>query len=99
MIQAACCCEKEGERRGEEGTQVDYFPMWACIVYIVTLYAPYVAMPHIRIMRRDIAVAMQISADQNNMEDITTQSNNAVQAGCSQTKWPSQSDGGIRERF
>lgn len=29
-----------------------------------TLYAPYVAMPHIRIMRRDMAVAMQISAEE-----------------------------------
>lgn len=80
---------KKERRRSEEGTKVDCFHKRACIAYIVTLYAPYVAMPHIRIMRRDIAVAMQISADQNNMEDITTQSNNVVQAGCSQTKWPS----------
>lgn len=34
-----------------------------CIAYSFTLYAPYVAMPHIRIISRDIAVAMQISAE------------------------------------
>lgn len=36
--------------------------VFVCVVYLFTLYAPYVAMPHIRIMSRDIAVAMQISA-------------------------------------
>lgn len=47
----------------------------ACVVY-VTLYAPYVAMPHIRIMRREMAVAMQMSAEEkrhhNNAEDNAT---------------------------
>lgn len=40
-------------------------PVWISFVFVYgfTLYAPYVAMPHIRIISRDIAVAMQISVE------------------------------------
>lgn len=36
--------------------------LWG-VLYIFTLYAPYVAMPHMRIMSKEIAVAMQMSAE------------------------------------
>lgn len=52
-----------GKRRHMVSNKARMFSLFVCVVYLFTLYAPYVAMPHIRIMSRDIAVAMQISAE------------------------------------
>lgn len=51
-----------GKRRHVVNNKVRMLSIFVHVVYLFTLYAPYVAMPHIRIMSRDIAVAMQISA-------------------------------------